>query len=236
MGYSIVEKYVRGKVSTWRKFIADTVDDIATLPVVPEVASGSECYCSENGATYVLETDSDWVIKQKGSGGGSSSLPEVTNEDNGDILTVVNGEWNKAGSDVYVIHFYEDEETNKFITVETGQEIFDALLSGNFNQVYLVTKGDGQYEFEKWAWGSCFPIISWETGDYKGDEQQGTDDNKYLRFDAVGCSLNYDSEQHSAYAGFIEYFCDVSNEDINNENGVILTSSGYWKTVELIQD
>lgn len=92
MGISIVGKNVEGKVPTWRGFIADTEDDIATLPTT--VAFGSECYCSENGKIYILETDGDWVEKE--SSGGGSALPEVTSDDNGDVLTVVEGEWAKA--------------------------------------------------------------------------------------------------------------------------------------------
>lgn len=42
-------------------------------------------------------------------GGGGSSLPEVTSDDNGKVLTVVNGAWDKAnasggGGDVFVIN------------------------------------------------------------------------------------------------------------------------------------
>lgn len=98
MAISVVKKNVEGKVPTWRGFIADTIADLALLPVSPAVAMGSECYCSEDGNTYILETDGDWVIKKGSSSGGGSSetLPAVTTEDNGQVLTVVEGEWNKA--------------------------------------------------------------------------------------------------------------------------------------------
>ena len=35
-------------------------------------------------------------ITEAASGGGGSSLPPVTSADNGDVLTVVNGAWDKA--------------------------------------------------------------------------------------------------------------------------------------------
>ena len=92
MAWSIVRKNALGQVPTWRGFICDTVADIATLPVIPAVAAGSECYCSENGGKYILETDGDWVLKSSGGGGGRG-LPDVTSADNGKILRVVNGEW-----------------------------------------------------------------------------------------------------------------------------------------------
>lgn len=90
MAWSVVKKNVVGKVPTWRGFIVDTVDDIDTLPVVPAVAPSSECYCSENGATYILETDSDWVLKGSSQGGVSiSSLNDttITEPSNGQILS-----------------------------------------------------------------------------------------------------------------------------------------------------
>ena len=73
MSWSVIQKNVSGKPVTYRKFICDTITDIATLPIVPAVGAGSECYCSENGATYILETDSDWVIKGNSKGGVSIS-------------------------------------------------------------------------------------------------------------------------------------------------------------------
>lgn len=90
MGYSVVKKNYAGKVPTWRGFICDTIADIATLPIVPAVAPSSECYCSENGATYILETDSDWVLKGSSQGGVSiSSLNDttITEPSNGQILS-----------------------------------------------------------------------------------------------------------------------------------------------------
>ena len=96
MAYSVVSKNVPGKAPTFRGFICDLVVDIATLPIVPAVAAGSTCYCSEDGNTYVLETDGDWVVKSTGGGGGGGSGldVEITNPQDGQVL-VFNSTKNK---------------------------------------------------------------------------------------------------------------------------------------------
>lgn len=63
----------------------------------------------------------------EGGGGGGSDLPAVTAADNGDVLTVVNGAWDKAapsGGGVLVVH-NTDGTLDK-----TWQEIYDAMISG----------------------------------------------------------------------------------------------------------
>ena len=53
---------------------------------------------TKQGGTFDANDDTIAELIQRlpeGSGGGSS-LPEVTSEDNGDVLTVVNGAWAKA--------------------------------------------------------------------------------------------------------------------------------------------
>lgn len=48
-------------------------------------------------------------------GGGGSSLPAVTSDDNGSVLTVVEGEWDKAeapsGNNDFVVTYIEDSGT-----------------------------------------------------------------------------------------------------------------------------
>lgn len=63
----------------------------------------------------------------EGGGGGGSGLPAVTAADNGDVLTVVNGAWDKAassgGGGVLVVNV-TDGTCDK-----TWQEIHDAFAS-----------------------------------------------------------------------------------------------------------
>lgn len=103
MGWFVTKKNFAGKVPTWRGFICDTIADIATLPTIPSVAPSSECYCSENGITYILETDGDWVIK-----GGSPS----------------------QSSDVFVVKFYNYSLEDEVYCVQTYDEILNAFKQG----------------------------------------------------------------------------------------------------------
>ena len=68
------------------------------------------------------------------SGGGGSNLPDVSAADNGDVLTVVNGAWDKAapsgGGGVLVVR-----DTDGTLD-KTWQEIYDAMLSGGAVYVY----------------------------------------------------------------------------------------------------
>jgi len=67
------------------------------------------------------------------SGGGGSGLPAVTAADNGDVLTVVNGAWDKAapsGGGVLAVHDV-DGTLDK-----TWQEIADAVATTGAAIVY----------------------------------------------------------------------------------------------------
>lgn len=115
MSWAVIQKNVLGKPVTYRKFIVDTIDDLSTLPVVPAVGAGSEAYCSEDGKTYILETDSDWVVKG-GTTISSLSDTDISNPQNGQTL-VYNSETDKwendssgGGSEPFIVTLTEDEE------------------------------------------------------------------------------------------------------------------------------
>lgn len=133
MAISVVKKNVEGKVPTWRGFIADTIADLALLPISPAVAMGSECYCSEDGNTYILETDGDWVVKKGSSGGGGGGT-------GGDTIADL----------VVHVQVYEvyDEEENLTYDIEsdkTATEVYNFILD-NPDKLVVAVVGYG----EKW--------------------------------------------------------------------------------------
>lgn len=88
-----------------------------------------------------------YILGRASAGGGGSSLPAVTAEDNGDVLTVVNGAWAKAepsGGGTVVVHV--DEET--WTLDKTWQELWNALASGKICIVVMPSmNGDAKLAF-----------------------------------------------------------------------------------------
>lgn len=70
---------------------------------------------------------------QIGNGGGSD-LPAVTSEDNGDVLTVVNGAWDKAapsgGGGALVVPTYTTEDNETYTCDMTFAEVMAAVEAG----------------------------------------------------------------------------------------------------------
>lgn len=93
--------------------------------LVEALKSGGIGYTEADGTVHKIS--GDYVE----GGGGGSSLPEVSADDNGDVLTVVSGEWAKAtpsGGISYdaVIHG----------TSQDGVTFTYTLASGSFSAVY----------------------------------------------------------------------------------------------------
>ena len=80
----------------------------------------------------------------------SGGLPEVTAEDNGDVLTVVDGKWSKAapsgGGIVYIEEIY-DETLENYKLPLTYKELKTAVEAGTF--FFLTTVDDWESEKEK---------------------------------------------------------------------------------------
>lgn len=74
-----------------------------------------------------------WLYNGVKNGGGGSDLPEVTSDDNGDVLTVVEGAWAKAtpsGGGVFQITDTYDSGEDTHTLNKTWQEIYTAFTSG----------------------------------------------------------------------------------------------------------
>lgn len=51
-----------GRETTYiTEFMIDKEDEISTLPIFPNVAKGSICFCIENKSLYLLNGENHWV-------------------------------------------------------------------------------------------------------------------------------------------------------------------------------
>lgn len=70
--------------------------------------------------SMILASDSGLDPTYGGDGSGGNCLPEVTAEDNGDVLTVVDGEWDKAAPSGGSLIITLTDETSRWINPDTG--------------------------------------------------------------------------------------------------------------------
>lgn len=95
-------------------------------------------------------------ILEKGGGGGSG-LPDVTSDDNGDVLGVVNGGWAKTKRDFIVtLTDLAEPEFGVYLVDKSSEEICNAMLSGK-NVRFRRVKQEDETIFYKY-----FSIVGWE--------------------------------------------------------------------------
>ena len=117
------------------------------------MATNQEKLVGLNGIAAVR----DWA-NQKFSGGSGSGLPEVTSDDNGDVLTVVNGSWDKAapsgGDPGYVVtrsatHIVEEQTVTADGEDSAHAEIEQALVPEEEPEHIVVTLDGVEYEVDR---------------------------------------------------------------------------------------
>ena len=107
-------------------FLIDSSDDLTSLEANYKCQMGDVAEAVD-GTKYVRHSDGySGDLWEEAGGSGGSELPAVTSSDNGDVLTVVNGAWDKVDPDTIVLHV--DEET--FALDKTWQEITNLLAAG----------------------------------------------------------------------------------------------------------
>lgn len=116
---------------------ADSLSDISGLE---GMAEGSTCKVSDT--TYVYDEVNGWAV----AGTQGKELPAVTSEDNGDVLTVVEGAWAKAApsggggeSNVILLEVSNDGYLNKSV-----KDLKDLIAAGKTAMIASVW-GNGAY-------------------------------------------------------------------------------------------
>lgn len=101
---------------------------------LPEPVTRVECYLDE--------------IANSGGGGGGSDLPTVTSDDNGKVLKVIEGAWDKGtesgGASDLLVNFAVDTDEGTVTTITSIADIVTAI-NGGTNVRCAVTEGDSAF-------------------------------------------------------------------------------------------
>ncbi len=86
-----------------------------------------------------------WLYNGVKNAGGGSDLPNVTSDDNGDVLTVVDGAWAKAtpsGGGLFEIETVYDETEGTYTMNKTATEILTAFRTGQRVLIHMAFDTD----------------------------------------------------------------------------------------------
>lgn len=148
-------------------FLIDSVDELDDIELIYKCHQGDKAELPD-GTVYVRHSDNysgdKWTVKSSSSnnGSGGSDLPTVTEEDNGNVLTVMNGEWGKSEAS-YVIKksekviipeqtvvttldqgFYGETLSQGIPSIENGESIIVTLdgIQYNINPIIISQSSD----------------------------------------------------------------------------------------------
>lgn len=121
--------------------------DVDTISELPDpyyngtiVAHGSKATIINSGEIYRINGDGEWKAQSTSGGAG---LPEVTSEDNGDVLTVVGGAWDKA-EPAKELPTVTSADNGDVLTVVEGAWAKGALPIPESPVIYLTTDEFGK--------------------------------------------------------------------------------------------
>ena len=79
---------------------------------------------------------------------GGASLPDVTASDNGNVLTVVEGEWAKAAAVGPEIYYVDFEWTQDYSTLTTDADFSEAVSAKNAGKLIIarIIEDDGDFQ------------------------------------------------------------------------------------------
>lgn len=153
------------------KYIVDEENEKDLIPEEDKV-QGTRVLVIKGSKEYRMDSNRNWVLI-RGEGGGDT-LPSVTASDNGKVLGVVNGAWDKVtpsggGGDLFPVNVtltYDNTDPSnvqKILTPDkTADEITDALRSGKYVVLY-VSQGEGNMVYE-------IPCVNYQYQEWEDNE------------------------------------------------------------------
>ena len=148
-----------------------------TKPI--DVNNGTAFLEMDTGTIYFYDSGSEeWLEWSSSSGGssGGSSLPDVTTNDNGDVLTVVEGAWAKAapsggGANIIVCYLSFDPETGVTqLVLPSGSYLtYNMIINSDAALIMLIAVQENAVGY--------YPLTS---ASHEYDQETG--DSRYLAF------------------------------------------------------
>lgn len=222
------------------KYIVDEENEKNLIPEEDKV-QGTRVLVIKGSKEYRMDSNKNWVLI-KGEG-GDSSLPDVSSTDNGKVLGVVNGEWDKmtapsgGDGDVFVIsllHTLDYEDPNNPVDVYTSDKTDEEIVSAF---------GDGKNVFVRYQFQDDTNIkyLRCSHCTYEPYENEGDVYVHAVFEDICDVEENFTMQSILIANHFLQYDCEIYDGETDHrwdyidkstvaqlysKNNIIITSSG----------